>query len=176
MPTLISEDYRRLNAKLHEDEPNFGARSYDDIGIIVRAIQQNGFRGVLDYGCGKGTFKVRLAEHLPEVHVEEYDPAISGKDGDPKPQDLVIVMDVMEHIESDCVDAVLAHIGEKSLVSAIFLISNKPASKTLPDGRNAHLTVEAPEWWESKINAHFDVLQLEDMGGRCLMGCARKRV
>ena len=36
---------------------------------------------------------------------------------------------------------------------AFFAISTRPAKKTLPDGRNAHLTVQSPDWWYGMFDA-----------------------
>jgi len=32
------------------------------------------------------------------------------------------------------------------------LIACHPAKKTLSDGRNAHLIIEKPDWWKSKLD------------------------
>ncbi len=66
----------------------------------------------------------------------------------------IICAGVMEHIEEDDVDTVLADIFSYADAWAfVFLfISCKPAkSKRLPDGRNVHLTVQPPEWWDAKL-------------------------
>ena len=34
-----------------------------------------------------------------------------------------------------------------------FAISTRAAKKTLPDGRNAHLTVQSPDWWQGFVTS-----------------------
>jgi hypothetical protein len=35
------------------------------------------------------------------------------------------------------------------------VISLVPAKKTLPDGRNAHLILQTPDWWRDKLSSYF---------------------
>ena len=66
--------------------------------------------------------------------------------------DLVTCTDVLEHVEPEYIDRVVRHI--LSLASkAIYLnINIKEANKTLPDGRNTHLIIKPPEWWEEYLS------------------------
>lgn len=171
---LISEEYRRLNNELHRTRPDYGAKAYQDVGVVLKTIKNNGVKSVLDYGCGKGTLKPALLAELPDLSVEEYDPAVPEKSSDPDPCQLVVVFDVMEHVEPESIDSVLAHIHSKSTMGAAFVISNVEAKKDLPDGRNAHLIVESVDWWVEKVGHYFDVLQVTRMETRCALGCALK--
>lgn len=119
-------------------------------------VKEAGFRTVLDYGCGKGT----LAKTLP-FPIWEYDPAIKNKDWPPRPSELVVCADVLEHIEPECLDAVLDDLASLTLDVAYFVIHTKPAGKDLPDGRNAHLIQEGKDWWERKLFGRFTGLTLE---------------
>jgi hypothetical protein len=65
--------------------------------------------------------------------------------------DCVVSADVFEHIEPTHLDQTLALIGQKMLRVGWFRIACYPAKKILPDGRNAHLIVEQPEWWREKL-------------------------
>jgi hypothetical protein len=65
--------------------------------------------------------------------------------------DCVVSADVFEHIEPTHLDQTLALIGQKMLRVGWFRIACYPAKKMLPDGRNAHLIVEQPEWWREKL-------------------------
>lgn len=150
---LITEDYKKLNAELHVDNPGFGTMA-SALGIpIGRLCEKHGFRSVLDYGCGKGTLAPVLSAIGLTVH--EYDPAIPGKDADPPAADLVVCIDVMEHVEAECIDDVLTHIASLSNRLAYFMIDNGPAKKTLPDGRNAHLTIQGRKWWKQRLSEYF---------------------
>jgi hypothetical protein len=48
-------------------------------------------------------------------------------------------------------------IGDKIIVAGWFRIACYPAKKYLPDGRNAHLIVELPEWWRKQLLANMDI-------------------
>lgn len=171
---LISESYREQNIQLHQDHAAYGTKAHRYVKAVANLIVATGLRRVLDYGCGKGVLKPALEKLLPTVRVAEYDPAIAGKDSDPDPQDLVVVFDVMEHIEPDLLDNVLSHVQSKTITAALFLISNVPAKKVLPDGRNAHLIVEDKVWWEAKLSAYFDVKEVVDAEVECIIACRHK--
>lgn len=157
---LISEHYRRQNATLHAMNPNYGAWAKLD-GEKVRAlIAEVGAATVLDYGCGKGT----LAEYLKPFPVQCYDPAVRQFSGPAEAADLVVCRDVMEHVEPDCVDDVLRHIAGLTLKAAWFVISCRPAEKQLPDGRNAHVCIQPPQWWQDRLAEHFATVRAVDSG------------
>ena len=61
----------------------------------------------------------------------------------------------MEHIEPECLDAVLDHIRDLSRTVTLLGVSMQEAAKTLPDGRNAHLIVEGPDFWFPKIEKRW---------------------
>lgn len=151
----ITNEYLEANKRLHETNPKYGSSSAKWAPKVLELIDATGSRTVLDYGCGKG----QLAPALPDLDVREYDPAIPGKDADPQPADLVICTDVLEHIEPDCLDDVLCHIGAVTLKLAFINIATRPAIKTLPDGRNTHLIIQSETWWRSRIDKFFEVAE-----------------
>jgi hypothetical protein len=166
MPKLISEAYQKLNKKLHQREAAFGTSAgAAHAAMIAKAVSATGSRSVLDYGCGKGTLKKELLRITPNLDVREYDPARPGKTALPEPADIVACFDVLEHIEPELIDNVLDHIQSLTLRCAYFLVNCKPASKTLADGRNAHLIVKPPEWWVEKLKVRFDVGDLKPVYG-----------
>lgn len=154
---LITNEYRALNAKLHEDRPDYGTsgRKYaQDISafrtwLAGQTKRQARTITMLDYGCGKQTLK----PHFPEI--VGYDPCISGLDLAPASADLVVCTDVMEHVEPELIDNVLDHIERLADVGVFFVIHTGPAVKTLADGRNAHLTQEGTNFWLPKLDARW---------------------
>jgi hypothetical protein len=86
--------------------------------------------------------------------VRNYDPGIPADSALPAPADLVVCTDVLEHIEPEHLDAVLAHIFRLAQRAVFLQIALFPAKKTLPDGRNAHLIVQPANWWLDKIGKH----------------------
>lgn len=162
---LISDLYVQQNAQLHREHHNFGGESYRWVDAALRIIREHDCRSLLDYGCGKGTFRTRLGEKLKDqmarYTLQEYDPAIPGKNELPDAADFVLCNDVLEHIEPDMVEAVLDHLQSLVLKAGLIGIATKPAViHRLPDGRNPHLSVHPDEWWEERLKARFRVKQI----------------
>ena len=160
---LISESYRELNKQLHEVNPAFGISGQKYVDEILNIVEHLKPRSILDYGCGKGTFKSRfMFPHL----VSEYDPAVPGKDAKPEPADLVVCTDVLEHIEPECLDDVLSDISRLAEKAAYLVVATYPAQKKLPDGRNAHLIQRKRDFWDAEVKKHFkEISVLSDTDG-----------
>lgn len=152
---LISPEYCDQNRQLHESNPLYGTSSAVWAPKVRGLVESFGGKTVLDYGCGKG----KLAAALTDIDVREYDPAIPGKDSEPSPADIVACTDVLEHIEPECLDEVLAHIRSLTGTVAFLNIATVPAIKTLPDGRNTHLLVKDEEWWHARIAPLFEIIE-----------------
>jgi len=133
---------------------------------VLSFARELGAKSVLDYGCGRGALKPAIAS---ELKVFEYDPGIAGKDQLPKPADIVVCTDVLEHIEPEKIDAVLNHIRLLAKVGAYLVISMRPAREHLPDGRNAHLIIENAVWWTKKLQAGgWASIKTEERKGLCV--------
>jgi hypothetical protein len=112
---------------------------------------------IVTHNCGKGY----LAKALP-FPIWEYDPAIPGKEETPRPADLVVCTDVLEHIEPDRLVFVLDDLRRCTLKLGYFVIHTGPSSKTLADGRNTHLIQKDKTWWALKLSKYFEVAKLEE--------------
>ena len=145
---MISEEYRRMNRIMHKQIGSYGNSS----GKWAPHIAYMKGSTILDYGCGKG----KLAK-VVDFPISEYDPCIPGKDAEPVPHDCIVCTDVLEHIEPDQLDSVLAHIQSLMMDSGFFVISTKAAKKQLPDGRNAHLIIKPTSWWHDKLSEYFKI-------------------
>lgn len=91
--------------------------------------------------------KPELLKIDPSIEVFEFDPAIEGKDAPPSPADLLVATDVLEHIEPDLVEATLVYLRSLARRGAYFTIALTPSKVSLPDGRNAHLTLLSRGKW-----------------------------
>lgn len=148
---LISDDYRRLNEDLHR-RATFGQRGSRHAEKVKEMLSKYGSGRVLDYGCGRAT----LGQSLPGVDVVNYDPAILVHSKSPPPCHIVICTDVLEHIEPECLDAVLRDIRRVIVRAAYIVIATKlDGRKKLADGRDPHLIVQPPSWWDEKLNEYF---------------------
>jgi len=154
---MISQHYKDQLRTLHDRDVMWGssaARWLDDVVAHGEKLQA---RTVLDYGCGKGHLKLSLKG----FDVSEYDPGIPGKDGPPATVDMVACLDVLEHIEPDHLDAVLADIKRLSFKGALLVVALYPSGTKLPDGRDSHLIIQPPEWWVQKIEGAFGPVEWE---------------
>jgi hypothetical protein len=161
---LASGDYRRQLQQKHAVS-NWGKHGHSHATEVLALLAQIGGRSVLDYGCGRAT----LAKALPGIKVNEYDPGILGKDLLPKPADVVVCTDVLEHIEPERLDSVLRHIFLLAGRAAYFVIATQAARESLPDGRNAHLIVKPAEWWLARLRKQgWDNIRSEQRKGFCI--------
>lgn len=130
---------------MHQKQRNFGMGSKRRKEEILAL----GYVDILDYGCGKGKLGIG----------RKYDPAIPEFSQDPEPADLIVCTDVMEHIEPELLEDVLKHIRSKMKKYGYFTIGCSKAAKKLPDGRNAHLIIQRPEWWVERLSQYFTVVR-----------------
>jgi hypothetical protein len=159
---LISPDYAASQRAMHARPEGYGGSGRKQAETVMAFAREIKPQWILDYGCGQGTLKAAMvkAGYLGSIH--EYDPAIQGKALLPKPADLVVSTDVLEHVEPDKLGAVLDHIFGLAKKAVFLLIATRPANKTLPDKRNAHLIVQPAEWWEEQMrNRGFSVTRRE---------------
>jgi|TARA_R110000744_G_scaffold57087_4_gene120168 hypothetical protein len=150
---LITEEYRELNKQLHKDNKSFGITSAiysDSILDMCNAINEE---DVLDYGCGKA----ELARLLP-FKIQSYDPCIEKYSNRPRPANVLVCIDVLEHIEPECLDDVLEDIRSFTKKSIFLTVATAEALKKLPDGRNAHLIVQDYTKWLPKLWEHFKLV------------------
>ena len=156
---LITEEYRAEQTALHEKHEGYGSASVAFAPMVDDLIKRLHVPSLLDYGAGKG----RLAENLKEpVRVTEYDPAIPEKANCPDSKfRLVVCIDVLEHIEPDCLDAVLDDLKQHTKKHCFCTVHCGPAIKKLADGRNAHLTQQPARWWIPKFCERFELEQVQ---------------
>lgn len=160
---LITPEYVALNKELHQRNPFFGTNSGKDYYKIVKELAALlKTQDILDYGCGKGHLKTQF-----DFPLHEYDPAIPGKDQPPEPADIVVCGDVLEHIEPELLDNVLADLARCVKKVGLFIVPTHAASKTLADGRNTHLTQKPKDWWVDRVGRHFKIHDVVEVP--CLM-------
>jgi Methyltransferase domain len=155
----ISQGYLEQNRRLHE-AGNYGISGGRWTHPVMQLCEQLQTRDVLDYGCGQ-----RMLEKGLGWSIRNYDPCIPGLDSPPDTADIVVCADVLEHIEPDCLDAVLDDLKRVVRRAGFFLIATRAADKVLPDGRNAHLIQEEPQWWMPKLEQRFRIGQVKPMTG-----------
>lgn len=148
---LISPAYRQSQVALHARPEGYGTSGGRWASTILRVAEAYDCWSLLDYGCGQGSLARALSGS--RLHVREYDPAVAGKDDLPLFADMVACVDVLGHIEPDCLDAVLCHIRLLARKAVFLVVSTRPSHSTLPDGRNAHVIIESDDWWRARVEA-----------------------
>src|SRR5690606_32107868 len=144
---LITPAYLEEQQRLHENA-RYGAASKKFAAQVAEVIADCRPRTVLDYGAGKRALREALGAELDGIRFVEYDPAIPAiADMPPGTFDLVCCIDVLEHIEPECLADVIAAIRSKAGRLVLATIHTGPAGKTLSDGRNAHLIQQPLGWW-----------------------------
>ena len=152
---LISEEYRTQQKYLHEKYEAYGTASVEFSGIVAKVVKQYDVSELLDYGAGKCRLEKALAQAGVSVEYIPYEPANELFSDPPKPAEMVACLDVLEHIEPECLDDVLDDLKRVTKRVALLTVHIGPAMKILPDGRNAHLIQQPAEWWIPKIGKRF---------------------
>jgi hypothetical protein len=143
---LISKQYQAV-LTLEHSASKWGSTGLRHAPFVNDLMVQHGFNSLLDYGSGQGLLARWFARDMLKIQLQEYEPGIPHLADPPRPAELVACVDVMEHVEPDCVIAVLDHIQQLAQRMVYFHISLRPAARILNDGRNAHLTVKPMSWW-----------------------------
>jgi len=114
---------------------------------------------VLDFGCGKGWQYTRQNVHeywgipkptLYDPYVAKYNKMASYRNNY---FDMVLCVDVMEHILPNEVDNVLHSVFFLGNF-VYFHIDTKPAIKSFSCGTNFHTSLHSEDWWIDKLNEY----------------------
>jgi len=151
-----------------EDSPEntFSGRSLRrHVGPIAAQIKGTAAKSLLDYGSGKAKFyapfpgepaesRFKSMKEWGDAKVTCYDPSYEPFSGPVEEKyDGVICTDVLEHITEEDIAWVLDKLFAHARFFVYTVAACYPARKYLPDGQNAHCTVEPPEWWREQMEA-----------------------
>ena len=152
-PDLISKGYRKEQERLHADPRGYGHKGRKWADHVHTLATKYGCEVILDYGCGTNS----LCEELNArgLKTRSYDPAISALATPPKPSDMVVSTDCLEHVEPERLEFVLSHLVALTGKIGFFVISTVETAKTLSDGRQAHISLHPREWWIAKLSERF---------------------
>ena len=145
---------------------------------IKELIELTNSKTLLDFGCGRGQqYKdpVNLQKDLG-IMPALYDPGVDAYEKLPWGTfDGVYSTDVMEHIPKDELPDALEIIFYKAKKFVFLAICTHPAMNLLPNGENAHCTVEPMSFWKdivdqnrpSNILTHIKTYGPPSIGGLC---------
>ena len=149
---LIAQ-YREIHAS-----QAYGDTSIKNLRFLRPEIKLLKPQSIIDYGCGQSPLLEMLDLDYP-VELHRYDPAIPAHSSKPEGKfDLLINVDVLEHIEESDLDDVISEMAGFAK-NAIIIVDTAPAKLVLPDGRNAHVTLHNHAWWKERLSRHFAHLE-----------------
>lgn len=167
---VVPASYAEAYQTMHANQKTFPGTSLKphakDIAALIATLDlpDESPPRLLDYGCGKGYqyLAFRVHEQWGGVLPHCYDIGVTLLSHRPQGKfDGVICTDMLEHVDEPDVDCVLDDIFSflrphrayaLGIQTFAFLgICCRRSKKTLPDGRNSHLTVKPAEWWDAKL-------------------------
>lgn len=153
------EQYAEIHSRQRYGNGSAKARRWIEPWVLVRRPAS-----ILDYGAGQSKMVELLQAKTLSVR-HRFDPAIPEISNVPHSRyDIVTCTDVLEHLDEAEIPAVLSHI--RSLTThAIIAADTRPADTVLPNGENAHATVQPPEWWAARITEVFGSAELVHVTG-----------
>lgn len=154
----ITDSYLIQQRQMHAAARGYGTKG-DRWASTVHAIAREmcsgePVRAILDYGCGQG----QLVEALRArgLQAAGYDPAVKRYAGESTQKfDLTVCTDVLEHVEPECLGAVLEDIYSRTTRVLWVVIALQECGKTLPDGRNAHINLRSAGEWDQLFKVWY---------------------
>ena len=104
---------------VNNEDAYHGGSTREFAKIIKKIIQKNNIKNMLDYGCGKGFFydnsfylkeeKIDPLRKLWDIEIDLYDPCYEKYSylSENKKYDMVICIDVLEHVPREDLDWIL---------------------------------------------------------------------
>ncbi len=147
-------------------EKTFWGKSLrEHIEPIARLVRDHQAQTILDYGSGKaqlyepfpGEPADSRSKSMPSwagAKVTCYDPGYPPFSGPLEEKyDGVICTDVVEHVGDDDVPWVLDELFRHARRFVYVVAACYRATKTLPNGENAHVTLQPASWWHEQMEA-----------------------
>jgi cyclopropane fatty-acyl-phospholipid synthase-like methyltransferase len=153
---IIDPEYQAQLAEMHS-KGQF-VRGSKMLKALRPFIEQYRPTSIMDFGCGHGALMASISQAYPNIVIAGYDPGNPQHNTIPARSFAAVVSaDVFEHIEPEHLASTLQLISSRIQTAGWFRIACYPAKKHLPDGRNAHLIVESPDWWRQQLLANMNV-------------------
>ena len=170
----LAEQYRTMHAEgdasagIPTEEMFSGHFLMNWVVRIRELVAQTGAQTLLDYGSGKGQqydmLDAKSAQSLGGAEsvldywgVDEvrcYDPNYAPYSTLPEGRfDGVICTDVLEHCPEEDIGWILGEIFGYASRFVFAVVASYPAAKLLPDGSNAHCTIQTADWWRAQLDA-----------------------
>lgn len=152
---LITNRHKALYEQYYRNKPSKPSVNHR-LPQILAFAEKIKARSILDYGCG-GYASI---EGNCNLRVQSYDPAVPAYSGSPRPADLVVCLDVLEHVEPNCIEDVIANLRRLAGKGIFLSVSCEPSTKQLPDGSPWHIFVKPEAYWRERFK-DFDALEFD---------------
>jgi len=159
--------------KVYADNPTYGNTGVSRFSELSEIILKHNIKSVLDFGCGpNATLLNKLKETFPDVVFLGYDPAIRDDQTSEMLKneidqnlsvELVVSTDCLEHIPKEELNQCWSIFRNLRPRFMFHVICTRKAGQILPDGTNAHKTVETGEWWWAKVQSALTEYSVEDV-------------
>ena len=157
----ISPEHVARYQKYYEAHPGVALPSRW-VNRVIEVADRVQARTILDYGSGPSRGISRFLART----VRDYDPGVAGLDALPKPVDLVICIHTLEHVEPDCLDAVVDHLQWLARKAVFVVVSCEPSTtKVLPDGTPWHTLVRDATWWKHYLKGFKEQPPMKERPG-----------
>jgi SAM-dependent methyltransferase len=155
---MIRDEYKQQLKETRAGWEGWGSSAARNCDALIRYLDKHKhIKDVLDFGCGTGALGKWLRQNQEagtlrkDITIHEYDPSVDGKDVIPtRSFDLIVSLDVLEHVEPDDLAETLGWMRDRAPRQYHHIDCNSTEDR-LPDGRDVHLIVETPEWWEDQL-------------------------
>ena len=161
---MHKDGFNLINGSTRSPDEAYNGRSTLVFAKLIRdIIHRNKITNMLDYGCGKGFFydnsftfkdlKIKSLREYWDIKIDLFDPCYRNYSviDEKKIYDLVISIDVLEHIPEQDIDWVLDRIIGKAKKYVFMNVACYSAAALLPNGENAHININNHKWWFKKI-------------------------
>ena len=127
---------------------------------ILEVYKEYACTNMLDYGAGWGSLKDSLQPST--IPILEYEATRKDTLENRIKSDLLVCVDVLEHIELPYLENVFNDLKALTGIVSFITISTRASSKLLPDGRNAHLIIKPRKFWLKNYNKYFNTYKMTE--------------
>lgn len=170
MDRKMLANYREMHRNAHFPGYTTLRFSRDIAELVIKHDAQT----LLDYGSGKGHQYLEARVHAAWGNILPFcfDPGVVGLDRLPSGFfDGCLCVDVLEHVEEPDLELVLTTLTGRAKKFLFVTVCTRAANKTLPDGRNCHVTIRPLEWWWERIESAVKVRDFaRDEDGKKVFG------
>ena len=161
---MHKDGFNLINGDRRSPDEAYNGRSTIVFAKLIKdIIHKNQIENMLDYGCGKGFFydnsfkikdiKIKSLRDYWGIKIDLFDPCYENYSiiNEDNIYDMVISIDVLEHIPEQDIDWVLDRIIGKAKKYVFINVACYSAAALLPNGNNAHININNHKWWFEKI-------------------------